>query len=240
VKSQGALFNFMDWFNIARDAEGTAHVFLRDDIGCGGKTSGDLARELNVLSPKRISLQIDSTGGSANTGANLFAIFSRYQTEVLITGNCFSSAIIAAMAGRTRRILPAAKILIHSPTHYINGTPEELRAAATHLEKLNVSIFQILRERTKQPAPVVARWLAGDTWFSAQAALACGLVDEIMPPVPTARVQAVATGPAVATITEAEKSFQDWLAAFGRIQVSDRARFIYDLNLWAIHNVTAE
>jgi ATP-dependent protease ClpP protease subunit len=233
----------MDWYNLLPDpTTGTAHVFLRDDIGCGGKSSGDLGRELAALSPKRIELQIDSSGGSTITGLNLFEIFNRYETAVTITGKCHSAALTAAMGGRSRRILPTGKILVHSPTYYINGTLEELLGAAIELEKLKAFVLQILCERTKQPATTVFDWLARDTWFDAKDALAVGLVDAITEPLPVVpaarRLEANASAPAVASVTEteSEKLFHDWLAAFGRIEVANRSKFARDLFSWATFN----
>ena len=232
----------MNWYSITHDpATCVAHVFLLDDIGCSGKTSGDLARELATLKPARVELQINSSGGCSICGLNLFHIFSRYKTDVTITGRCCSAAVSAAMAGQKITMHAAARILIHSPAHYVYGGTEELLGAALEVEKLKSCVHQLLCDRTGQNATTVFGWLSADTYFRSEAALAVGLVDEIIPAPsapPARQLQAPAPGPAVAAPaqTESELLFNDWLTAFGRIEVASRAKFTHDLIAWATFN----
>jgi hypothetical protein len=143
------------------------------------------------------------------------------------------------MAGQKIRMHADARILIHSPAHYICGGIEELLAAAIEVEKLKAFVLQVLCERTKQPATTVFDWLARDTWFDAKAALACGLVDEIYTaPEVTPAPAIVGSNDAKAEPlpTEKEKAFHEWLCAWGRMPVASRERFTRELMKFATFN----
>lgn len=224
------------WFHLLFTPQTqTAHVALRDDIGCGGETSGDLARELDAVRPAQVDLLVASSGGCSICGLNLYAIFSHFNTIATITRCCSSAAAFAVMGARKTSILPSARILIHSPSGYALGTPEELRETAREVDKLKELVQGILLQRTGQSSGIVSEWLAKDTWFSAQEALAAGLVDEIIeaPPAPAiAAGKPVSASASVRPMTESEALFCTWLSAFGSVEVANKQQFAHYLHDW--------
>jgi len=227
------------WYNLLFDAEtGVAHISLRDAIGCYGIPSADLGRELAALKPKQIELLIDTTGGACISGLNTHAILSKYQTEVLITGNCWSAGIIVAMSGKKICCYPDAKILVHGPTTHIIAAPRELRAAANRLESLTAEIGKIIRQRTGQDARTVSRWLSRDTWFDATEAKRAGLVDRIVKkPTPRPGTALARIAAARDAMPESEAVFRDWLYAIGPITVTNRQKLFQDVHGWLMANV---
>ena len=81
-------------------------------------------------------------------------------------------------------------------------------------------------------------WLSNGPYFTAEQALAAGLVDAIVEPEPEPEFitgtneSAPDPGP-----TEDEILFGDFLERFGRITVRDRQRFAQNLQVWLARNV---
>lgn len=210
-------------------------MVLGSDMGWA-KTSRDLEVELDMLNPARVEVLVDSFGGCGVTGMNTADILRRYNASATVTGRCCSSALIAICGCSHVRAFPSARLMIHQPYVYIMGTASELLNEACHLETLTNCVHGLIRERTEQPASVVTEWLSRDTWFSAQEALSVGLVDEICEVAP-ARDDSSFRASQPPTETEAEKVFQTWLAAFGKIEVADKEKFARKLNEFLIYKV---
>lgn len=231
----------MNWYHINfEQGTGTAHIFLRGEIGVGGNTSEDFESELIAIRPQKIELLIDSNGGGWQTGLKLYKILQPYRPDVIITGRCYSSAVLPAMAGKTVLILPNATMMIHSPVNYVWGNSCELLNAAVAVEKLRHLGTEIIRQRTGQPFALVWEWMARDTYFTAAEAIAAGLADavaEIPAPRPTHRQKTALDLPATPTSTEAEKLFKEWLCAFGQLEVADKEKFGRELGEWFNGNV---
>ncbi len=130
-------------------------------------------------------------------------------------------------------------MLIHSPAGFAYGDNVELHRVASDIERLRHQGAEIICAGSKQPMETVQSWLSRDTWFTAEQAQVFGLVDEVVTspaPRPARQRKAATDSPAPMPRTEDEKIFADWLLAFGRVQVSDREKFIRSLNEWAVHN----
>jgi ATP-dependent protease ClpP protease subunit len=222
----------MSWFTLTRIDE-TAFVTLGADMGSFGVGPEHFSAALGRT--RKVELRIDSNGGDSTCGLEMFRLLRTLDTEVLIAGRCWSSAVTVAMAGKLVRIERGSKILVHPPVTHICGTVRELRAEADVLEGILAEVRGVIAERTRQPAQVVDEWLSKDTWFDAEQAVAVGLADEVVdPPPPPPRVRAQ-TGPlAVASKepTEQENLFRIFLTAFGDLAVTDKAAFARHLGEW--------
>jgi ATP-dependent protease ClpP protease subunit len=70
--------------------------------------------------------------------------------------------------------------MLHVPATAALGSSTRLRQEADALDALNSKCVALLSKRTGQPLKVCDGWLSGpDRWFTAQEAVANGLVDEI-------------------------------------------------------------
>jgi ATP-dependent Clp protease protease subunit len=219
----------MNWYSINIDGA-TAFVSLFSDIGCYGHTSSEFADRLGT--PRKVELFIDSCGGNTICGLNLFHLLRDFEVEVLIAGQCWSAALTMAMAGKVIRMRRDARLLIHSPSAHVIGTPAQLRAEANRLAKLTKEVLGVISGRTGQPQPVVRKWLGKDTWLNAEEALAAGLVDEIVEALPVRSFAKISPSVTPSFATEDERLMKTLLTGLGTIEVRDKAAFGRELAVW--------
>lgn len=224
-----------NWFAIHwKDAQ-NASLTIGDEIGCLGT---DAKAVLTALAEARtVEIVINSHGGDSLAATELFHGLKGRVKNVYVIGACQSAAVTIAMCAERILADPAAKIMVHPPRLCRYGESNALRQSADYLDRLTGEIVEIIRERTKQPGAVVNGWFGQrDTHFSAQDALAVGLIDEILPPRPVDNAPAKESAPEFAPETESERDFFLLLNAYGRVDVSDKARFLRSLRHWAENN----
>jgi ATP-dependent protease ClpP protease subunit len=85
------------------------------------------------------------------------------------------------MAGKHPSAGKDASLMNHGGVSFVAGNSEQLRAAAEANDLLDQIERVVLVARTKQPEEVVRGWQSKDTSFTAEQALAVGLIDEILP-----------------------------------------------------------
>jgi len=225
-----------NWFTVTLDGD-AAQVSILNDIGAFGQTALDVLAQ--VQAAKTITLAINSTGGDMSCALAVFDGLADRVAEALITGSCFSSAVILAAAAKEIQIEAGARMMVHPARRFVFGDEAELTGAAQSIAKFNARLRAVLAARTGQPAAVLEGWLDGrDHYFTAQEAVAAGLADEVFSaPVSVCfqthgnRLKAAQDSP-----TADEALFNDFLRAFGRVHVRNRQRFTRDLCAWAVHN----
>lgn len=91
-----------------------------------------------------------------------------------------SAALVLALADGKRTLDSNGLILIHQPKLLLLAESGRLRSAAEELDRLTATIIRKLIVRTRQPARRVWQWFHdGDSYFNAERALSCGLIDEV-------------------------------------------------------------
>jgi ATP-dependent protease ClpP protease subunit len=129
----------------------------------------------------QLVVQINSEGGSVQEATAMFAelaaVRDRLVTEV--TGWALSAATMLLMAAKTRRMAPSGLLMVHAPWLSATGNSDELRSLAGALDKVKAGM-QAIYSLTGSSAAQIEQWLDGkDHWFTAEQALAAGLVTEI-------------------------------------------------------------
>lgn len=127
-------------------------------------------------------VQINSQGGSVAEAIAIYNVLRAWPggCDVEIVGWALSAATIVAMAGHTIRAHETALMMIHAPWLDTSGNAEQLRQRADTLDTV-AETMRLAYARTKQSAGVIGGWLDGtDHWFTAEQALAAGLVDEVI------------------------------------------------------------
>lgn len=188
----------------------------------------------------KIHLVIDSPGGDGLAALALYDHFKTRNVTCEIIGQCASAATVVMMAANHIACQPATRIMLHEPSPFIRGTRHELRAEADRLDAMVNRLVQVYSDRTKQSIKTVRRWVTKkDKWFDASQAVAVGLVDEILEPQPARlpRRTLATAGEVKPAMPESERMMRFFLAAFGKIEVSDRDRFLRDLEAWTFANV---
>lgn len=175
------------WYTI-QNREGAAgkpaEVSIQDEIGFWGVTAKDFERDLKGITADVINVSINSPGGSVFDGLAIFNMLRAsgkvVNTNVLGIAASIASVIQQATANGGKRTMPAnAMVMVHSPWTVAMGNAEEFRETADVLDKISCSLVGIYMRASGKSEEDVRGWLSGDTFMSADEALAAGLVDEI-------------------------------------------------------------
>lgn len=131
---------------------------------------------------KRITLAIKSLGGDLYTG---LAIFDRIKmspkiVDTLAIGECMSAGSLILQAGDQRKATKHAQIMVHAGYEELGGTPEETEITRKHFRKLQSQMSSIYADKSHVGERAIKMWLKKDTYFTAEEALAKGLIDEVI------------------------------------------------------------
>jgi ATP-dependent Clp protease, protease subunit len=131
-----------------------------------------------------IELRINSPGGDLLSGLAVVDTIGQLRCPVATTcaGLAASMASVVLSVGTRgqRRATPNARILIHQPwTGQFQGQAADLERTAEEVLRLRRRVDGILAEATGQTVERIHHDTDRDTWFSAEEAVAYGLIDEV-------------------------------------------------------------
>ncbi|MFT7474206.1 MAG: ATP-dependent Clp protease protease subunit [Verrucomicrobiales bacterium] len=140
---------------------------------------------LEAENPDRdINLYINSPGGDINA---LFAIYDTMQyVKPDITTICFGQAasaaavLLAAGTPGKRLALKHSRILIHQPYSGAQGQVSDIEIAATEIQRLKVSLEDVLASHTGQTAEKISSDTDRDFVMTADQAKEYGIIDEVI------------------------------------------------------------
>lgn len=142
---------------------------------------------LNTVAPgEAITLVINSPGGSIDAG---FAIWDQIKmisspVTTLVTGLAASMAsvlMLAATPGR-RLATPNARVMIHQPAIHGDtiGAATDLEIQAREILRTRDRLSELYVAATRRPIAEIRAAIDRDKWFTAEEALAFGLLDRIV------------------------------------------------------------
>jgi len=153
----------------------------------------DVIDALRGLSARKITVRINSPGGTVHDGAAIYNELRRQaaggaRVTAHIDGAAYSAASMIAMAADEVVMPHNALMMLHAPlgSMYFEGNATELDAAAAEMRQALVAwgsaLAHAYSRKTGKPAQVFEdMWAAGENrWFSADAALAFGLCDRVI------------------------------------------------------------
>ncbi len=167
-------------------AEGSlARLDILDDIGGdpfwgGGISAADVAGQLAGMRGP-LDVHISSQGGIVGDGLAIYNALSSYPGRVTtyVDGYALSVASVIAQAGQKRVASPVSALMIHDAWGFADGDQAEmLRMAAA----LGTNSEVIARAYADRAGGSVDEWrdrMRATTWYTADEALAAGLVDEV-------------------------------------------------------------
>ena len=174
-------------FNIKNEG-GRAVVYIYGTIGEDWwspedeNRAKDFAKTLDELTPKPLDIRIDSAGGDVYEGFAIASAIQRYEgdTHAFVDGMAASAAsYIALMADRVT-MNDYAMLMIHNAWTIALGNRDELRDMADRLEALDDTIAGVISARSALDLDEVRTAMQAETWYSADAALAAGMCDEVI------------------------------------------------------------
>jgi ATP-dependent Clp protease protease subunit len=131
-----------------------------------------------------ISLYINSPGGSISAGLAVYDTMRLLPNAVSTVAVGFAGSIgqflLAAGTKGKRYALPHARIMMHQPTSEVGGTTSDVVVQAENIRHLKDVMTRLQSEHTGQPVETVAADAERDRWFTAEQALAYGMIDKIV------------------------------------------------------------
>lgn len=161
-------------------------------IYVNGKITPDTAREfglavmwLNAQNSNEIKLIIDSDGGSAAAGLDMYDMinFSKAPMTGIVYGYASSMASVILQACDKRYALPHANILIHylrTSEIPLNEIDEDIEKALRFSRDRQNSINGIYGQTTGRSLEEIQDTLKKNKMMTAQEAMEFGLIDEII------------------------------------------------------------
>ncbi len=133
-----------------------------------------------VWTSRPTSLVLLSSGGDVDGCTAIVDYLVRHPVPVVVTGRCYSAAVVIAAAGRigARVATPNAKFFLH-PAFYteLEGNRKTIARERGQLQIFEKWYANFLAARTKKPAKYWAALMDAETYLSAEQALEVGLVD---------------------------------------------------------------
>ena len=132
---------------------------------------------------QQINLYINSPGGAVDDTLAMYDTMQFITSEVATycVGRAYSGAAVLLCAGESgkRHILPHAKVMIHQPYGGITGQTTDIQIQAEQIIGAKKTLNEIISSHSGQPFDTVAADGERDKYFSAEEAVAYGLVDEV-------------------------------------------------------------
>lgn len=176
-------------FEIRNEAD-EAEIMLYDFIGEStdfwtGEKSGISAQAfkeaLDAVSPKPVSLRIDSSGGDVFDAFAMCSAIQRYPSRVTayIDGLAASAASYIAVVCDDVVMNDYAYLMIHCASSYVRGNARDLEDTAARLRNIDANLAAIYQKRSNLTIEQVLDYMADETWFTAADAKECGLCTEV-------------------------------------------------------------
>lgn len=174
-----------DVITVVENEEGTSiNLFFLSDIDSWGCADPDvLMATIKEYRPKFINLYIGSYGGDCNVAMrdyDLLRASGAYVTAYL-TGICASAATMIACAADKVVMSRQCLYMTHSAgtwSGFVDG--DSIQSLANVLASMNDVITDIYARKTGRSAEDMQQYVKGETWLSADRALAAGFVDEVV------------------------------------------------------------
>ncbi len=170
-------------------AAATAPVLqLYGDVGIDVLAT-DVASALQQAGGRDVTVNLFSYGGDAGEGLAIHDLLARYagKTTVVIDGVAASAGSMVAMAGDKVVMPDNALLMIHNCWSMAAGDAASMRSSADLLDTYSASYRATYAKKSGQSEAQVMEWMSAGsgagTWFTADAAKAAGLADEVAAPV---------------------------------------------------------
>ena len=177
-------------FEVKALDNGEAEIFIYDAIvddefeaeWYGGVAPQSFVAALRAVTASTIHLRINSPGGSVFAARAIETALREHPANIVahIDGLAASAATFIAMAADQIIMQPGALFMIHKAWSMAMGNADDLKATAELLTKIDGTLAQTYAARSGKTADECMAWMAAETWFTADEALAAGLIDTIM------------------------------------------------------------
>jgi ATP-dependent protease ClpP protease subunit/ribosomal protein L12E/L44/L45/RPP1/RPP2 len=178
--------NGKDWFRIennADDADATDVLIYSSIGGWFGMWADEFVDELKQVTTSKINLRLNSPGGSVFDGIAIANAIRSHPATVTVYVDSLAASIasVIAMSGDRLVMMPQSQIMVHNASGACYGDATEMTKMADLLDKQSRNIAEAYAQHTGGSLADWQQYMADETWFTAEEALAVGLADEVMP-----------------------------------------------------------
>lgn len=167
-------------------------IYIYDEIGdsiwypaIGAK---DIVAALDEIGQvPEIDVRINSPGGDVFEGEAIYSALNRNRAKIFIhiDGLAASAASFIAMAGDSIEMAENGFLMLHEAWTFAMGNKIDLAKVIDLLSKIDSNLAQIYSKRSGSTLEAASKWMAEETWFTAQEALDSKLIDKISQPLKT-------------------------------------------------------
>ena len=159
----------------------TNEIILSGVVGDGWGddpiTKGGVRKALKSFGDGPITVRINSPGGAADEGIDIFNILRDYPGEVTTINDSLaaSAASVIFLAGANRLMNDGSRVMIHRAMGAPFGNVDEIRKGLAALESYDRSLVEIYSGfLAVDPAEILAL-MAAETWYNVDEAIEAGL-----------------------------------------------------------------
>lgn len=139
---------------------------------------------LNAEDPdKDIYLYINSPGGSVDSGMAIYDTMNWISNDVATVAMGLAASmgqfLLCAGTKGKRYALPNSRIMMHQPSGGLGGTASDIRIQAEQSLHIKATMQKLIAEHTGQTLEQIESDSDRDRWFTAEQALAYGLIDHV-------------------------------------------------------------
>ncbi|MEG1096613.1 MAG: Clp protease ClpP [Clostridiales bacterium] len=152
-----------------------------DWLGYDATCPQDITNAISKCNDGKIDVYIDSGGGDVFAGSNIYASLCEisHMVNIHVTGLAASAASVIMCAAKSD-IAPTAMVMVHNVSASTNGDYNDMIKKSEVLQKANKSIAAAYIKKTGMSESDALAMMDKETWLTANDAVSCGLVDNIL------------------------------------------------------------
>lgn len=177
------------FYTIRARADNSAEVLIYGDIGESwwgeSVTAKDFVREIAALDVDKLTVRINSMGGSVPDGIAIYNAIKRHKAHVTTVNDSLAASIasLILMAGDTVEMAENSLLMIHAPWGMAMGNSADMREFADMLDTWAQAMATSYSTKTaRDHADMLALLTDGtDHWYTADEALSEKFIDSTTP-----------------------------------------------------------
>jgi HK97 family phage prohead protease len=170
----------------------TATIIMYDDIGGSfGVDAKTFARDLEDITAPKITLRINSPGGSVRDAIAIHSSLLHHPAKVraVVDGWAASAASIIAMAADPHDpdadsggidMMPGSQMMLHDASATDDGNAAEKQKMVTYLDRQSANLAEMYARRAGGTAEEWREIMLAETWAFAQESVDMGLADRVV------------------------------------------------------------
>lgn len=156
-------------------------LLIYGDIGWEN-TAKQVQEKLNEFDGAPVRVRINSGGGDVYEGIAILNTLRAYAGDITVVIESLAASaasFIAVGAGGRVVIRPNAEVMVHKAWAMLSGNADDIDKMRADLARQDVKLAKIYADRAGGAPDDWLSVMAAETWYTAEEALAAGLVDEI-------------------------------------------------------------